>query len=139
MITPTPEQPKPRKSHAMPEAVIQKECFVWFWNTYPQYRRLLFHVENEATVTGYETQTQRKIRGARRKMMGVVEGVSDMVGLIPNKRYHGICVEFKTSTGRQSPAQVLWQGKVEAEGYYYFVPRSLDDFKREINEYLNDI
>lgn len=136
MITETPEKPKNRTSRCAPEALIQKECFVWFWNTYPQFRRLLFHVENEATVTGYETLKQRKIRGARRKMMGVVEGVSDLIGLIPNGRYHGFCVEFKTATGRQSDAQVIWQEKVESVGYYYFVPRCLDDFKREITFYL---
>lgn len=139
MIAPTPEQPKPKKTHKQPESVIQRDSFVWFWNTYPQYRRLMFHVENEETVTGYETLTQRKIRGARRKMMGIVEGVSDMVGLIPNRRYHGFCAEFKTSTGRQSDAQVSWQSKVEEVGYYYFIPRSIDDFKREIAEYLKDV
>lgn len=132
----TQERPKQRATRKAPEALIQKECFVWFWNEYPQYRRLLFHVENEATITGYESVTQRKIRGARRKMMGVVEGVSDLVGLIPNKNYHGFCVEFKTATGRQSEAQKLWQEKVEAVGYFYFVPRSLDEFKNEITAYL---
>lgn len=38
--------------------------------------------------------------------------------------------------GRQSPAQVEWQSKVEQQGYRYEVIRSLEEFKKLIKEYL---
>ena len=38
--------------------------------------------------------------------------------------------------GRQSDAQILWQSKVEAQGYRYEVVRSLEEFKELIKEYL---
>jgi hypothetical protein len=47
-------------------------------------------------------------------------------------------VEFKTEVGKQSPAQIQWQAKVEAQGYKYVVIRSLEEFKKLIIEYEND-
>jgi hypothetical protein len=69
--------------------------------------------------------------------MGVVKGVSDTILFLARGKYHALCVEFKTDTGRQSPAQVDWQSKVEAQGFRYEVVRSLEEFKKLIAEYLN--
>lgn len=128
-ITETPPRPSQRK-RGSPEGRVQAECVQWFWNEYPQYRGLLFHIPNEGN-------RDSKTDGAYRKALGLVSGVSDLILLIPNKLHHALCIEMKTEVGRQSDAQRLWQSKVEAQGYRYEVVRSLEEFKKLIIEYLN--
>lgn len=101
----------------MTESRLQQECFMYHWNKYPEQRGLLFKVRNEGT---------NKISGARDKATGLVPGVSDMIYLVPFAR--PLMLEFKTEIGRQSKNQVIWQCKVEAVGYEYFIVRSVEDF-----------
>lgn len=130
MIVETPERPGKHR-HSSPEGRIQAECFAWFWNTYPQYRKLLFHVPNEN-----DRADSNIIQGAIRKSLGVVSGVADLLLLIPSGRYHGLCIEMKDERGRQKPVQAEWQVIVEAQGYKYVICRSLEQFKIIIDEYL---
>lgn len=130
MIVETPERPGKHR-HSSPEGRIQAECFAWFWNTYPQYRKLLFHVPNEN-----DRADSNIIQGAIRKSLGVVSGVADLLLLVPSGRYHGLCIEMKDEKGRQKPAQAEWQAIVEAQGYKYVICRSLEQFKIIIKEYL---
>ena len=130
-ILETPPRPAQRK-RGSPEGRIQSSCVAWFWNTYPQYRELYFCVPNENAREDSNAST-----GAIRRSMGVVKGVSDTILFLARGKYHALCVEFKTDIGRQSDAQRLWQSKVEAQGYRYEVVRSLEEFKRLINEYLD--
>lgn len=131
MIVETPEQPK-RRGHRSNEGKIQAECFTWFWNDYPQYRRLLFHIPNEN-----DRSDSNIIQGAIRKSLGVVAGVSDLILLVPRGLYHGLCIEMKDEKGTQKPAQKEWQTLVEAQGYKYCLCRSLAQFKNVISDYLN--
>jgi hypothetical protein len=133
MIVETPPQPK-KNRHASPEGKIQAECFAWFWNTYPQYRKCLFHVPNEN-----DRADSNIIQGAIRKSMGVVAGVADLILLVARGKYHGFCIEMKDEHGTQKPAQKEWQTIVELQGYRYEICRSLEQFKRIIEEYLNEI
>lgn len=130
-IQETPPRPAQRK-RGSPEGRIQSSCVAWFWNTYPQYRELYFCVPNENAREDSNAST-----GAIRRSMGVVKGVSDTILFLPRGGYHALCIEMKTETGRQSDAQRLWQSKVEAQGFRYEVVRSLEEFKRLINEYLS--
>ena len=130
-ITETPPRPAQRK-RGSPEGRIQSSCVAWFWNTYPQYRELYFCVPNENAREDSNAST-----GAIRRSMGVVKGVSDTILFLARGKYHALCVEFKTDIGRQSDAQILWQSKVEAQGYRYEVVRSLEEFKKLIIEYLS--
>ena len=130
-ILATPPRPAQRK-RGSPEGRIQSSCVAWFWNTYPQYRELYFCVPNENAREDSNAST-----GAIRRSMGVVKGVSDTILFLARGKYHALCVEFKTDIGRQSDAQRLWQSKVEAQGYRYEVVRSLEEFKKLINEYLS--
>ncbi|EAR14042.1 hypothetical protein RB2501_01410 [Robiginitalea biformata HTCC2501] len=68
-----------------------------------------------------------RINGARLKTMGMVPGVSDMIYLKPGGR--PLLIEIKTMRGTQSPKQVAWQARVVANGYRYYVVRSLDEMK----------
>lgn len=130
MIIETPEQPKKRR-HSAPEGKIQAECFAWFWNTYPQFRKCLFHIPNEN-----DRADSNVIQGAIRKSLGVVAGVSDLLFLVARGQFHGLCIEMKDEHGQQKPAQKEWQVIVEAQGYKYVICRSLEQFKQIITEYL---
>lgn len=66
---------------------IQAECVEWFWNTFPEYRRLLFHIPNGGKRT--------KIEAGRFKAMGVLPGIPDLFFSYPNKGYHGMYIEMK--------------------------------------------
>ena len=79
------------------------------------------------------------ITGAILKAEGVTKGVSDLILLVPNHQYHALCIEMKAPKGRQSPSQIAWQAAVERKGYKYVVCHSLDEFMREIINYLNVI
>ena len=132
MIQETPERPNERR-HSSPEGRIQAECFSWFWNNFPQYRRLLFHVPNENARSDSNI-----IQGAIRKSLGVVSGVSDLLFLVARGRYHGLCIEMKDEKGQQKPAQKEWQATVEAQGYKYEICRSLSQFQSIMTLYLSE-
>jgi hypothetical protein len=104
------------------ESYIQGECVQWLWNTKPETRGKLFEVNNNPL---------NKIDGARRKAMGMVAGVSDLIylrdGLPP------LCIEMKDATGKQSPAQIAWQKIAEDAGCTYVIIRSLAEFQELFN------
>lgn len=135
MIIETPERP-PQKKRKSDEAKLQSDAFIWLWNAHPETRTLFFAILNENERSTYESKKQQEISGMRRKMRGVVSGVADSIGLIPRGTYHGICAEAKTKVGTQSENQQLWQQKVEAEGFFYFIYRTLDEFKEKMEWYL---
>lgn len=103
------------------EESLQSQCFMWHHNTHPHERGRLFMVHNTP---------RNKIDGARLKAMGMVAGVSDMIYLRPHRP--PLCLEFKTETGRQSPAQIEWQKVAEANGCEYKIIRTFDEFKEAI-------
>jgi hypothetical protein len=77
------------------EDALQQKCYVWFWNTYPHLRGLLFAVPNGGT---------RNAREAKKfNLTGLVSGVSDMI-LLYNKE--AILIELKTEKGVQSKNQI---------------------------------
>jgi VRR-NUC domain. len=120
--------PRQRKQE---EARLQARCFQRCWNEYPETRRLLFHVENEAPHGNV-------IEGARRKALGLVAGVADLLLLMPRGKWHGLCIEMKTlsRSSRQRTEQREWQMLVESQGYRYEVIRTEEDFFALIREYL---
>jgi hypothetical protein len=77
-----------------------------------------FMVPNDAAG---KTSIQRMMR---LKAMGLRSGVSDLV--VP---LHGLTVflEVKTPKGKQSPAQTLFQQKVESLGHHYHIVRCPED------------
>ena len=121
---------KQERRRKQDEARLQAQCFQWCWNTFPQTRRLLFHVENERS-------DGNKIDGARRVAMGLVAGVSDLILLIPRGEYHGLCIEMKTLTGKQRENQRTWQMLVETNGYQYCLCRTFEQFQHIITAYLS--
>ncbi len=55
---------------------------------------------------------------------GNIKGISDIVG---GWRGQLLCIEVKTSSGRQSPEQKAFEQKVTANGGLYAVIRSVDE------------
>lgn len=107
------------------EEQFQAQCIQWFWNTFPDERQMLFHVQQKA---------KNKIEGARFKAIGVVKGVSDLV-LITYSRV--IFIELKWDKGDQSKEQISFEAKVKQRNHPYFVVRSLDEFKKLILMFIN--
>jgi len=107
------------------EAAIQSACVMWAWNERPETRGLLFMVHNNPL---------NKIDGARRKAMGMVAGVSDLIFLRDN--LPPLCIEMKDENGRQTPAQIEWQKVAQSCGCEYVVVRSLDEFQTVLTPYL---
>lgn len=69
------------------EAREQSEVFQHFWNNFPQYRRLLFHIPNGGKRHGLEAM--------KFKAMGVVAGVPDLFFALARSGYHGLFIEMK--------------------------------------------
>jgi len=106
---------------------IQQDAYIWFHNTYPQYRGLLFAVPNGR---------KRDVIDAKiLKMTGLVSGVSDLIFLFNRKAY---LIETKTEKGTQSDNQIEWQKLVESQGFEYFVYRDLETFKSIILNIINE-
>lgn len=114
------------------ESRIQQECVKWFRLQYAQIWDLLFAVPNGGKRNGLEASIM--------KAEGVTAGVSDLILLMPNGIYHGLCIEMKTGykrTSKQTDRQIEWMRQVQNVGYKYVVCRSFDDFKEAITSYLS--
>ena len=107
---------------------IQVACVRWFSYQYPELQGLLFAVPNGGR--------RDAVTGAKLKAEGVIAGVSDLILLVPSCNHGALMIEMKTGKGRQSEEQKRWQTIVERMGYRYVVCRSLDDFIKEIKNYL---
>ena len=110
------------------ESNLQIACVRWFRLQYPSIAPLLFSVPNGGR--------RDAVTGAIIKAEGAVAGVSDLLLLLPSKNYHGLCIEMKTKTGKQSDAQKVWQKAVEEAGYKYVVVRDRGNFVFEVDLYL---
>lgn len=120
-----------RKPPSDEEHRIQATCVRWFRLKYPHLSPRLFAVPNGGR--------RDDVTGARLKEEGVLAGVADLVLLVPNAKYHALLIEMKTPKGRQSDSQRAWQRAVAGnEDYLYVVCRSLEEFMKKIEEYLNN-
>lgn len=123
-------EPK-RRPNKDDEHRIQCSCVNWFRLAYHHYHHSLFAVPNGGR--------RDKVTGARLKAEGVLAGVADLILLVPNATYHALLIEMKTRTGQQAVTQKQWQHHIEPLGYKYVVCRSLDEFRTEINNYLDHV
>ena len=129
---------------------MQQGAVKWFNLQYPQYRGLLVHIPNEGRRTIKVIKGRPVlVGGAKLKAEGLVKGAADLVLFVPNKYFHGLCLETKVelfdySTGKekktktyQSPEQKEWQALVESQGYRYEVYRNIDEFRKIVLGYLD--
>ena len=108
---------------------MQLKCVKWFDLQYPSLKLHLHHSPNGGRRDERE--------GARFKAMGTRAGFPDLILLYPNKFYPFLGIELKTDKGRQSDKQKDYQSLFEQVGAKYIVVRSLDDFMKEIKDYLS--
>jgi hypothetical protein len=106
------------------EAYIQNQIFIWFHNTYKDY---IIH----ACPNGGKRDTAEAVA---MKNTGTVAGISDLIIWLPNQK--AIMVEVKDYKGKQSPAQIKIQKKLENIGGVYLLVRSLSEFQQQIKNYL---
>jgi hypothetical protein len=106
---------------------IQQECYMWFWNTYPELRKLLFAVPNGRYRNVIDAVILNKT--------GLVAGVSDMIFLYKGGAY---LFELKTETGVQSDAQKEWEKIVNKQGFNYYIIRDLIEFSKVIVGIINN-
>lgn len=122
------EKPKRKVSHE--ESDIQTEFFdnvPLFFPTLPE--KLLFAVPNGGSRHPAEAK--------RMKGEGVKPGVSDVILLVPKKGFASLLMEFKTSTGSQSPEQKIFQKQAEMCGSCYKIVRSASQAIKTVQWYLN--
>ena len=108
------------------EAKIQQEMVVWFRNSYQRKgvdKGIIFSVPNER-AGGYMAMKDLLLTG-------LLSGVSDLIVVLEGKV---LFVEVKNSIGKQSPKQKLFQSQIENLGFQYHLVRTLDEFKKVINE-----
>lgn len=119
----------PRKRPDDEEHRIQCACVTWFRYQYQNYAHNLFAVPNGGK--------RDKVTAGKMKAEGALAGVADLILLKSNAQYGALLIEMKTRTGRQRDSQLEWQRKIEKDGYKYVICRSIDDFKREVDDYLS--
>lgn len=124
------QNPKSRKHPSNEEHQLQCACVRSFRFKYPRFRHNLFAVPNGGK--------RDKTTAAKLKAEGALAGVADLIFLKSNRYYGALLIEMKTRTGRQTDTQREWQKLIETDGYKYVVCRSVDDFMREVDEYLFD-
>ena len=121
--------PRKRRPSSEEEHHLQCNCVKWFRLQYPRMKHNLFAVPNGGD--------RNKVVAGKLKAEGVLPGVSDLILLKRSSDYGGLLIEMKTRKGVQADSQKEWQEKISKDGYKYVVCRSLDDFMREVNEYLS--
>lgn len=125
------DREKKKQNHDDEEHRIQCACVRWFSLQHPQLHGRLFAVPNGGR--------RDAITATKLKAEGVVAGVADLILPKSNRDYGALLIEMKTSQGRQSKSQKQWQSTLcSQEEYKYVVCRSLDDFIREVNDYLKN-
>lgn len=84
-----------------------------------------FHVPNE------NGNNKQFAFGAKLRAMGKMPGCADFVLMGKDK---SVCLEVKTSTGRQGPNQKLFQQWCNDNGVYYRIVKSVDETKEVLKE-----
>lgn len=112
-----------------PESQLQSACLKWFNYQYSSIAPLCFAVPNGGR--------RRIIEAKIMKGEGVRAGVSDLILLIAKGQYGALCLEIKSDKGKQSEFQINWQSIAEKHGNKYVIIRSFDEFRNEIESYLN--
>lgn len=108
------------------EDQLQSKCFQWFWNTFPEERQMLFHVDNNSW---------NEVIGSHKKALGVCAGVSDLIYVLPYGRT--VYIETKIPGGVQSDKQKAFMNKVQDRGHLYVIYETFEEFKQLIETLQN--
>ena len=106
------------------ESSIQQECFIWFNNTF-----CLKHHDPRFIMFSIPNEGKNAIEQIRKKQMGMLPGASDTIIVLDGQV---IFCEFKDEKGRQSDKQKDFEQRVESLNHKYWIVRSLEEFKTNI-------
>ena len=109
------------------EHQTQCACVQWFRLAYPKF--LIYSIPNARKVS--------KVQGARLVSEGVVSGLPDLHIPIAKKGFHGLYIEMKARKNKPSPNQITIMDKLRNEGYKCAVCWNLDEFMKEVKDYLD--
>ena len=109
------------------EHQTQCACVQWFRLAYPKF--LIYSIPNARKVS--------KVQGARLVSEGVVSGLPDLHIPIAKKGFHGLYIEMKAGKNKPSPNQITIMDKLRNEGYKCVVCWNLDEFMKEVKDYLD--
>ena len=105
----------------MTEEQLQEECYVWFYNSYPKLRQMLYHVNNNSETRGM---------GAKKRQLGVAKGVWDFNAMTECGH---VFIEMKVGKNGLTPEQEEFMRKAKLFGYkYFFICRNKQEFKEVI-------
>lgn len=122
---------KPRRSSRQLEHSLQRSEVSYMRAMHRDLLGVFFAVPNGQQRTTSQTAWLHE--------EGMLNGVSDMLLLKPNHSHGCLCIENKTKSGQQRPEQRRFQQATESAGNKYVICRSLDDFIREVEDYLSNI
>jgi len=106
------------------EGKIQQEIIVFFRNNY-----CLKHHNPRSAIFSVPNDSSNAKEQMRKIATGLMAGVSDLICIHNGKV---LFIECKDDKGRQSDKQKEFQERVEAQGFSYYLVRSLEDFKKII-------
>lgn len=112
------------------ERQIQIQCVGWFRQRYPEASRVFFAVPNGGIRNAW---TAKNLRDE-----GALSGAPDLVLLVPRHGYASLCIEMKKPGGRQSDSQKTFEEAAKAFKNKYVVCYSFDEFKRIVEDYLEN-
>ena len=119
----------------MTEKQLQAKLILTFGQKYPQYRDLLFEVNNDVYSINH---------AAARKAVGMVAGVSDLIFINPyNGKIIGIELKSENSTHAQKHihTQLNWGAKITNAGGYYILSTNIEFIMQFIDSIIkkNDL
>lgn len=105
----------------------------WFWNTFPEERRMLYAINNN--VSAGLSKQQQIVEGNKNKAKGVVAGVLDLCYIT----YSGACVYLDAKVGNDtlSDEQKDFCEKLNDRGMLWFLFSTVDEFKEIIDKLQN--
>lgn len=121
------------------ESKLQQSCVAWFSYQYPQY--WLFSVKNSSKMGGKMVKGKNgkeiPLEAIIAKREGLRKGVADLQLLYGNGEHYSLFLELKTNTGSQSNEQKEFEAYCKKNNYKYVVVSTIEEFIKEINNYIN--
>lgn len=119
------------------ESGLQQACVKWFRTQYPKH--ILFAIPNGGKLPFIKTKTGKRFsaEAVKLKAEGLLPGVSDIMLLEPRGIYHGLFIEMKFNKNGLSEEQIKFFLEAEKRKYKCVVCKTVDEFMKEITDYLN--
>ena len=121
------EHPTKNVRQKTDEHKLQVSCLRWFYAQYPS--TIIYATPNAGK--------RNERLGRYMKDEGLLAGVADLTILAQRGGFGALFVEMKTKKGRQTDTQRRFEEGVTKAGYRYCLCRSLEDFIRIVNEYMD--